>query len=93
MTCYAIWIKECEAKYQRAMNAIFHDMINNCLEVYIDDVVVKSKKAAHHLGHLKNSFIMIRQHNLKLNPLKCYFCVQAGNFLSFLVHQREVKIY
>ncbi|XP_075486426.1 uncharacterized protein LOC142526036 [Primulina tabacum] len=85
-------LKNAGATYQRAMNTIFHEMIGQCLEVYIDDIVVKSKKASDHIGHLRKSFIRMRQHNLKLNPLKCAFGVQAGNFLGFLVHQRGVEV-
>ena len=62
------------------------------MEIYIDDIVVKSKKAIEHVNHLKKSFKMIRFHQLKLNPLKCAFGVQAGNFLRFLVHHRGVEM-
>ncbi|XP_050222757.1 uncharacterized protein LOC126672848 [Mercurialis annua] len=85
-------LKNAGATYQRAMNAIFHDMIGRNLEVYIDDIVVKSKRAKDHVAHLRNAFQKMRTHNLKLNPLKCAFGVQAGNFLGFLVHQRGVEI-
>ena len=62
------------------------------MEIYIDDIVVKSKKAAEHVNHLRKSFEMMRLHQLKLNPLKCTFGVQARNFLGFLVHQRGVEV-
>ena len=78
--------------YQRAMNAIFHDMIGHYIEIYIDDIVVKSKKASDHVVHLRKSFERMRIYRLKLNPLKCAFGVQAGNFLGFLVYQRGVEI-
>ena len=77
---------------KRAMNAIFHDMLNHHLEIYIDDIVVKSKKAIEHVNHLRKSFERIRLHQLKLNPLKCAFRVQAENFLRFLVHQKGVEV-
>ena len=85
-------LKNAGATYQRAMNAIFHDMIGHHMEVYIDDIVVKSKKASDHVIHLRKSFERMRIYHLKLNPLKCAFGVQAGNFLGFLVHQRGVEI-
>ena len=50
------------------------------MEIYIDDIVVKSKKAAEHVNHLRKSFEMMRFHQLKLNPLKCAFGVQAKFF-------------
>ena len=74
------------------MNAIFHNMIGHYMEIYIDDIVVKSKKATDHILHLRKSFERMRVYQLKLNPLKCAFGVQAGNFLGFLVHQRGVEI-
>ena len=62
------------------------------MEVYIDDIVVKSKKTSDHVIHLRKSFERMRIYHLKLNPLKCAFGVHAGNFLGFLVHQRGVEI-
>ncbi|XP_073049441.1 uncharacterized protein [Primulina eburnea] len=85
-------LKKAGATYQRAMNSIFHDMIGHHIEVYIDDIVVKSKQAADHIEPLRKSFQRMRQHELKLNPLKCAFGVKAGNFLGFLVHQRGVEV-
>lgn len=73
------------------MNAIFHDMIGKHLEVDIDDIMVKSRKAKEHIDHLRKSFLRMREYNWKLNPLKCAFGVQAGNFLGFLVHQRGIE--
>ncbi|KAK2982595.1 hypothetical protein RJ640_002084 [Escallonia rubra] len=74
------------------MNLIFHDMIVKFLEVYIDDVVVKSEDYQKHIEHLENAFIQIRKHGLKMNPLKCAFGVSAGNFLGFLVHKKGIEI-
>ena len=84
-------LKNSGATYQRAMNAIFHDMLGHHMEIYIDDIVVKYKKATEHVNHLRKSFEIMRLHQLKLNPLKCAFGVQARNFLGFLVHQRGVE--
>ncbi|GKV17141.1 hypothetical protein SLEP1_g27682 [Rubroshorea leprosula] len=80
------------ATYQRAMNAIFHDMIGKFMEIYIDDVVVKSHGDEDHLVHLRKSFERMRQHGLKMNPLKCAFGVFAGNFLGYLVHERGLEV-
>ncbi|XP_073138879.1 uncharacterized protein [Henckelia pumila] len=85
-------LKNAGATYQRAMNAIFHDTINHFIEVYIDDIVVKSRKTEDHVEHLRMSFERMRKHNLKLNPMKCAFGVKAGNFLGFLLHQRGVEV-
>ena len=74
------------------MNAIFHDMLGHHVEIYIDDIEVKSKKATEYVNHLRKSFEMMRLHQLKLNLLKCAFGIQARIFLDFLVHQRGVEI-
>lgn len=85
-------LKNAGATYQRAMNAIFHDMLGRFMEVYIDDIVVKSKKSDDHVEHLRKGFQRMRKHQLKINPLKCAFGVKAGNFLGFLVHQRGIEV-
>ena len=64
-------LKNAGATYQRDMNAIFHDMLGHHMEIYMDDIVVKSKKVVEHVNHLRESFEMMRLHQLKLNPLKC----------------------
>ena len=78
------------ATSQRAMNVIFHDMLGHHMEVYIDDIRVKSKRVIEHADHLRKSFKRMRHHQLKLNPLKCAFGVHARNFLGFLVHQKWI---
>ncbi|CAL9000002.1 unnamed protein product, partial [Prunus brigantina] len=85
-------LRNAGATYQRAMNSVFHDMIGHSLEVYIDDVVIKSPEEGNHISNLKRAFLRMRQHKLKMNPKKCVFGVQARNFLGFLVHQRGIEI-
>ncbi|KAI5351531.1 hypothetical protein L3X38_004422 [Prunus dulcis] len=85
-------LRNAGATYQRAMNSVFHDMIGHSLAVYIDDVVIKSLEEGDHVSNLKRGFLRMRQHKLKMNPKKCVFGVQAGNFLGFLVHQRGIEI-
>ncbi|KAM2791423.1 hypothetical protein PS2_003202 [Malus domestica] len=85
-------LKNADATYQRAMNTIFHDLIGTIVEVYIDDVVIKSKQRRTHLDDLRQAFLRMRQHNLKMNPAKCAFGVSAGNFLGFLVHHRGIEV-
>ena len=85
-------LKNAGATYQRAMNAIFHDMLSHHMEVYIDNIVVKSKRASENVDHLRKSFERMRHHQLMLNPLKCAFGANAGNCLGFLVHQRGIEV-
>ena len=65
-------------------------MLGHHMEVYIDDIMVKSKRASEHVDHLRKIFERMRYHQLKLNPLKCAFGVRARNFLGFLVHQKGI---
>ncbi|XP_039686367.1 uncharacterized protein [Medicago truncatula] len=85
-------LKNAGATYQRAMNLMFHDFIENFMQVYIDDIVVKSSSEERHLEHLHRSFERMRQYGLKMNPLKCAFGVCAGDFLGFVVHKKGIKI-
>lgn len=73
-------LKNICATYQRAINLIFHNTINHNIEVYIDDIMVKSKSKSKHLDEINSTFKSIRVYNLKMNPLKCTFKVQVGNF-------------
>ena len=79
-------LKNIEASYQKVMNLIFHDLIEQCMEVCIDDVVVKSANFQSHLANLEQVFLRIRKHSLKTNLDKCAFRILARRFLGFLVH-------
>ncbi|GKV15421.1 hypothetical protein SLEP1_g26217 [Rubroshorea leprosula] len=85
-------LKNAGATYQRAMNAIFHDMIGRFMEIYIDDVIVKSNEVEEHLVHLKLAFERMMKHGLKMNPLKCAFGISIGNFLGYLAHERGLEV-
>jgi len=62
------------------------------VEIYIDDVVVKSRDFTKHLVDLRKVLECTRKHGLKINPNKCAFGVSAGQFLGFMVHQRGIEI-
>jgi hypothetical protein len=85
-------LKNAGATYQRAMNLIFHDLLGIIVEVYIDDIVVKSASLNSHLVDLRLAFETMRRYGLKMNPLKCAFGVSAGKFLGFIVHEKGVEI-
>jgi ribonuclease HI len=85
-------LKNAGATYQRAMNHIFHDLIGNLVEIYIDDVVVKSASVEGHLDDLRQVLERTRKFGLRMNPKKCTFGVTAGQFLGFLVHERGIEI-
>jgi hypothetical protein len=85
-------LKNVGATYQRAMNYIFHELIGKIVEIYIDDVVVKSKSYKEHLADLQKMLQSTRKHGLKMNPNKCAFRVPAGQFLGFLIHERGIEV-
>ena len=61
------------------------------MEVYIDDMLVKSVKAELHVTHLAESFQVLKNYNMKLNPTKCAFGVSAEKFLGFIVNSRGIE--
>ena len=83
-------LKNAGATYQRAMTKIFDDLIHKIVECYVDDLVVKA--VSYELKHLRIVFDRLRQHALKLNPLKCAFMVSSGKFLGFVIRHRGIEI-
>ena len=73
------------ATYQRLVTKMFQPLLDNTMEVYIDDMLVKSKQRPDHAAHLQQTFDLLRQYGMKLTPLKCAFGVSAGKFLGFMV--------
>ncbi|XP_050254989.1 uncharacterized protein LOC126700853 [Quercus robur] len=84
-------LKNAGATYQRMMTKMFRDKIGCTVEVYIDDMVVKSKQEARHVEDLRGVFEVLQQHKLHLNAEKCIFDVRAGKFLGFLITNRGIK--
>ena len=74
------------------MNYIFHKLIGRIVEIYIDDVMVKSKGYKEHQADLWETLECTRKYGLKMNPNKCAFEVSAGQFLGFMVHERGIEI-
>ena len=66
---------------------MFKEQISKTMEVYIDDILVKSKVASNHALHIADMFNILRKYHMKLNPLKCAFGVASRKFLKFMVHQ------
>ena len=61
------------------------------MEVYIDDMLVKSTTVELHKAHLYEAFQILREYNMKLNPAKCAFEVSVGKFLGFIVNNRGIE--
>ena len=71
---------------------MFTHQIRRNIQVYLDNVLVKSIREDDHLDDLKETFDTIRSYNMKLNPSKCSFGVTAGKFLGFMVSQRGIEV-
>ena len=84
-------LKNDGATYQRLVNKMFQKQIGASIEVYIDDMPVKSVKAEIHVAHLAESFQVLKNYSMKLNLTKCAFEVSAGKFLGFIVNSRGIE--
>ena len=92
--CYRVMpfrLKNAGATYQRLVNRMFQKQIGATMEVYIDDMLVKSTTADLHIAHLSEAFQILRSYNMKLNPAKCAFGVSTGKFLGFIVNHRGIE--
>ena len=84
-------LKNTGVMYQRLVNKIFRELIGKAMEVYIDNMLVKSLKTVDHIAHLKEAFGILRKHRMMLNPFKCIFGVSSGKFLGFLVIKQGIE--
>ena len=93
--CYKMMsfgLKNAGATYQRLMNKMFMHQIGRNVQVYVDDMLVKSLCENDHLDDLQETFDTVRSYNMKLNLSKCVFGVTAGKFLGFMVSQKGIKV-
>ena len=92
--CYKLMpfgLKNVGATYQRLMDRIPAPMIGRNVQAYVDDMVVTSKEKDQHVVDLEELFTTIAKYDLKLNPEKCVFRVEAGKFLGFLLTERGIE--
>ena len=85
--CYKVMpfgLKNAGAVYQRLVNKMFNKQIGRNMEVYVDDMLVKSIEELAHLEYHKEMFATFKQYQMKLNPNKCVFGVASGKFLGFI---------
>src|SRR3954466_7941046 len=85
-------LKNAGATYQRAMVALFHDMIHQEIEVYVDDMIAKSDTEEEHLIHLHKLFDRLKKYRLRLNPNKCTFGARSGKLLGFIVSSKVIEV-
>ena len=91
--CYRVMpfgLKNAGATYQRAATTLFHDMMHRDVEVFVDDMIMKSQDRADHLATLHIFFERIRQLRLRLNPKKCTFGVTSRKLLGYIVCERGI---
>ncbi|KAG7599500.1 Reverse transcriptase domain [Arabidopsis suecica] len=92
--CYKVMpfgLKNVGATYQRLVNKMFAEHLGKTMEVYIDDMLVKSLKKSEHITHLEQCFKILNEFGMKLNPAKCSFGVPSGEFLGYIVTERGIE--
>ena len=85
-------LKNTGSTYQRMMTKMFEPQLGRSIEVYIDNMVVKSKVASGHVEDLTNVFEVLRKHKLRLNASKCSFGVGSRKFLGYMVTHRGIEV-
>ncbi|WJX45728.1 hypothetical protein P8452_32589 [Trifolium repens] len=93
--CYKVMpfgLTNAGATYQRGMTTLFHDMMHKEIEVYVDDMIVKSGTEGEHVEYLLKMFQRLRKYRLRLNPNKCTFGVRSGKLLGFIVSQKGIEV-
>ena len=85
-------LKNAGATYQRLVNMMFKDLIGKSMEVYKDDILVKSKMIEDHAEHLQQMLNILRKYQMKLNTLKCAFGVMSGKVIGFMVNQHGIEV-
>ncbi|XP_015950200.1 uncharacterized protein LOC107475065 [Arachis duranensis] len=92
--CYMVMpfgLKNVGATYQRLVNKMFQDLSGSKLEVYIDDMLAKTESGEQLVSNLNLIMSTLRKHQMRLNPTKCAFGMEAGKFLGFMITQRGVE--
>ena len=92
--CYEVvpfGLKNAGVTYQRLVNHMFRPQIGRNVEVYVNDMLVKSLDEGKHLDDLQETFNTLRRYNMKFNPNKCAFGVASGKFLGFMVSHRGIE--
>ena len=85
-------LKNAGATYQRMMIRMFEPRLGKNIEIYIDDMVVKSKSESKHVNDLGNIFAILRKHKLRLNAFKCSFGIGSEKFLGYMVTHYGIEV-
>ena len=70
---------------------MFSEQIGRNMEMFVDDMLVKSKEVESHMDYLEETFETLRRYQMKLNPTKCVFGVSSGKFLGYMVSQQGIE--
>ena len=84
-------LKNAGATYQRCMLNCFGDLIGRIVEAYVDDIVVKTKRANHLVADLEQTFAKLWANGIKLNPKKCVFGASCSMLLGFIVSKHGIE--
>ena len=85
-------LKNAGSTYQKMMTRMFEPQLGKNIEIYIDDMVVKSKVVSEHIGDLGNIFEILRKHNLHLNASECSFGIGSSKFLGYMVTYHGIEV-
>ncbi|XP_027166642.1 uncharacterized protein LOC113766677 [Coffea eugenioides] len=84
-------LKNAGATYQRLVNKLFKNQIGRNMEVYVDDMLVKSRTQEQFINDLREIFDVLRSSRMRLNPKKCTFGVRSGKFLGYMISKDGVR--
>jgi len=84
-------LKNAWATYQRLMDKVFKEKNGRNMEVYVDDMIVKSCEVENNVKDLEEVFARVRKYDIRLNPKKCVFGVRGGKFLGFVLTSKGIK--
>ena len=92
--CYKVMsfgLKNAKATYQRMMIKVFRKEISRNLEMYVDDMLVKSRSLDNHLADLEENLLIMKHKKVRINPTKCAFGVVVKKFLGFMLNKRGIE--
>ena len=93
--CYKVMpfgLKNAGTTYQKAMVTLFHNVMHKEIEVYVDDLIAKSREDESHVENLRKVFKRLRKFQLKLNPAKCNFGVTSRKLMGFIVSRKGIEV-
>jgi hypothetical protein len=87
----AVRVKKCGATYQQCLQSYFKEQIGHNLEVYVDDIIVKTRRGDSLINDLEKTFTNLRCFNIRLNPEKCTFEVPRGKLLGYIITRCDIE--